>query len=161
MKDVTRVEVLAVQHHLDAHGTGVALPWPLPECAAFHVHLEPDDVSKIVLWFEFEKYTKDSTCNLTDALPAAADDKRTKSFIAGDSLGRKPIDLGQAKGFEPVMVTEELKSDLLYVIDGSHRLLAQQLSHRGFDGVGAFVCLHPQALHWAYIPVYHKTRLFT
>jgi hypothetical protein len=40
----------------------------------------------------------------------------------------------------------------LYIIDGNHRVIAQQLGGKGFQDVPVYVGVHPKMLRWAYLP---------
>jgi hypothetical protein len=53
---------------------------------------------------------------------------------------------------QPVIVTNDLDSHVLYLTDGNHRVIAQQLSSKGFEGVEVYVCVPPNLLRWAYLP---------
>lgn len=160
MKAVERVDLSKIQQHLDAMGTGVKLPWPVDECQGYRVDLDARDVNKLVLWFQFEHDTKGHSCNVTDLLPSAMTKARVKSFIEGNLAdGKAPADLRTTANIEPVIVANDLVSDLLYIIDGSHRIVAQHLSQKGFQDVPVFICVHPDALKWPYIPQFHQRQL--
>lgn len=137
---------------------GNAVPWNLPTIAqpvgdfrAFSAKLETTDVDRMFMWFEFRKHTKDGSSKLTDSLPEAAEVPRIKSFIQGDSQ-KPPADLRTTPNLEPMLVTHDLHRGPLYGIDGNHRMVAQFLSGKSFDGVPVYVCTHPNLLTWAYIP---------
>jgi len=157
VKRVEPVTIEVCQEHLRKLGTGVSLdlasmPKPADSYAAFRPSLEDSDVDRIFLSFEFQKHTKDRTAKLTDALPESASKKRIRRLIEGDATkGWEPIDLRFASGFEPVLLTNHVTCGPLYGIDGNHRMVAQFLSRKGFDGIPVYVCTHPRMLEWAYI----------
>ena len=164
MKVMELIEITTVQRHLSARHSGVslnlsAMPGAPGEYRAFKVLLDSEDVKRLVLWWEFENHTKDKSCYLVDVLESAAINPRVKSFVDGNpSKGQKAVDLRTLPDMEPVIVTNDLESRFLYLIDGNHRTLGQHLSGKGFQDVPAYVCVHPKMMDWAYIPKYHKRR---
>ena len=162
MKVVEPIEIAAVQRHLTTMHTGVSLnlvdmPGKPDEYRAFKVLLDSEDVERLVLWWQFEKDTKDESFRLTDVLESAAMKPRVKSFVDGNpSKSQMPADLRTLPNMEPVIVTNDLESSFLYLIDGNNRTLAQHLSGKGFQDVPAYVCVHPKMMAWAYIPKYYK-----
>jgi|GEM_PF-5789963 len=150
-----------IQLHLKRLGTGVSLdrddyPSKLAGSTAQRVLLEPEDADRLVMWFEFKKYTPGESCRVVDVSEALlAQDvrgqKRVKSHMDGDSArGFLPTDLRAARELELVAVSTGSPSDFLLLIDGNHRAIAQQLKAYGFAGVPAFVVSHPDMWRWPY-----------
>jgi hypothetical protein len=151
-------DVVAVRAHLAANSTGVALPTEYP-FTVFKAQLDAEDAEKLVLWWEFQEDTQDRCCRVVRLLGSAASKARVRSFVEGDaSKGYGPADLRILQNNEPVIVTASLESDFLYLIDGNNRVMGQQLSCKSFQGVRVFVCVHPQIMKWAYIPMHYKQR---
>jgi hypothetical protein len=145
-----------VARHLKAAGSAVSLPFKLSEYQAFHVAMDEGDEKKIVIWWENQKATKDLNCRLVDSNAGAGNPARVNSFIHGDDKGRLPADLRTLANKEPVAVTDKLDGDFWYLVDGSHRCLAQFQSGKPFQDVRIYVCVHPWIMQWAYIPSYYK-----
>lgn len=134
----------------------MSLPLDLGGYEVFHVKMDNGDESRIVLWWENENATKNQNCRLVDSNIDAGDRKRVESFICGDANGRTPVDLGMMTNLEPVAVTSNLQGDFWYLIDGSHRSIAQFRSRKSFQDVQIYVCVHPQTMQWNNIPNYYK-----
>ena len=162
MKSVERTDIVIIQNHLKSHSTGVGLPLDFvkaEECQAFKVRLEEVDVKKLVLWFEFKKYTTDESCKITDIVAAGYAQERVQRFIVGHpQKGYGPADLKTSHNLQPVVVTDSLESEVLYLIDGNHRTIAQHVTNKGFQDVEAFVCIHPNMLRWPYIPRRYRSQ---
>jgi hypothetical protein len=162
MRNLQPTTIQACQGHLRRQRTGVSLdlahmPGPVSDYTAFNAELDQADLDRIFLWGEHRIHTAGETAKLTDAKPEAAGHKRIKPLIEGDAAkGWEPIDLRTATGFEPTFVTNDLEKGPLFGIDGNHRLIAQFLMGKGFDGVPVFVCTHPRMLEWPY--VFHTAR---
>lgn len=151
-----------ILNHLNAMGSSVNLDTMLQgrsdECTGFRVQLDAYDADKLILWWEFFKENRTAeNCKVSNICQSAASVPRIKQFVEGDSeKGFNPIDLRTAQNMEPVIVTNDLKSNFLYIIDGSHRTCAQHLSHKDFQDVSAYVCVHPEMLKSLYIPTYYQ-----
>jgi hypothetical protein len=160
MRIVETVGIDTIAQHLLLRGSAVSLPvmsGPLEDHQGLRVLFDASDYDRLILWFEFRKYTDGVRCKLTDMPDTLASCHRVKSFIDGDpALRSAPVDLRTTPNLEPVIVTDNLQDSILYAIDGSHRIAAQHLSHRGFQDVPAFAWVHPRMLEWAYIPPLHK-----
>lgn len=164
MRVIAHIEVSAVQDHLRQQATGVSLniedmPGPAADYKAYRVILDSGDASRIVLWWEFQKHTKEHSCRLTDLLESAATLKKAQPFIHGDrSRGFLPGDLRTLPNREITILTNDLASDFLYLIDGNNRLVGHFLLHKTIQDVPAVVCAHPKLMEWAYVPIYYKRR---
>ena len=162
MQIIGPVQISDIQDHLRRVGTGVSLniadlPGRPEEYREFRVQLDGRDVDRLVLWFEFRDHTRDGSCRLADLLPSANCLARVRRFIDGDpARGRGPVDLRTFPNLEPVIVSNDLEHGILYLIDGSHRIVAQHMGQKGFQDVPAFVCVHPRMLEWAYIPTRYQ-----
>lgn len=162
MKIQDTVEIEVIQDHLHATQSGIRLevasdPGHLRVHKGFKGTLDADDVSKLILWWEFQKHTVNQNCTLTGLLPSAATLPRVKSFVEGDpSRGHNPLDLTSAKNLELVLATNDVKNGWLYIIDGNNRAIAQTIRNIPFQDVPVFVCEHPAMERWAYIPVHYK-----
>lgn len=162
MRVVEEIDLTVIQEYLRAIGSGVkldphAMPGPLDQHRAYRVLLDGADVADLVLYWEFQKYTKGESCKVTELLESSGSLKRVRSFIDGDpAKGFLPLDLRTIEHKEPVIVTDRLGSSFQYVIDGNHRIIAQHVSGKGFAEVPAFVCAHPNLREWAYVPIYYK-----
>jgi hypothetical protein len=129
------------------------LPGVPDEYAAYRAELDAVDVQRLVLWWEHRIHTEKSSCRLADALASAASHERVRTFIEGNSKMNIPsADLRTSQGLEPVIVTDALAGDCLYIIDGNHRMIAQQITQKGFQNVSVYVCVRPHMLSWVYIP---------
>ena len=158
MHIISEADPEIVARHLKAAGSAVSLPFNLSEYQAFHVAMDEGDERKLVLWWENQKATKDLNCRLIDSMEGAGNLDRVNSFIHGDGKGRLPADLRTMANKEPVAVTNKLDGDFWYLIDGSHRCLAQFRSGKPFQNVRIYVCVHRRIMQWAYIPNYYKQR---
>lgn len=160
MRIVERVPIDAIQRHLKSQHSGVGLDlaaMPGPPCDYLGYKVSLDDARKIVLYWEFERYTSGGTCRLNDLLPPARSLERVRRFLDGDpARGFPPADLRVLRDKELAIVTNDLQGEFLYVIDGNHRVIAQHFSGRGLQGVAAFVCQHPEMMKWAYVPTYYQ-----
>jgi len=162
MKVTDDIDLATIQKHLRDTGSGVKLdpsgmPGPMDGHRGFKVLLDADDVRRLILYWEFEKYTRDKSCKVIDLLDSAASLERVKSFIDGNVAKRlPPVDLRTTPKMEPVIVTNDLQGPFLYHIDGNHRVMAHYFSQKSFQDVPALVCAHPKLLEWAYIPMYYK-----
>lgn len=156
------VEIRAIQEHLSVVGSGVLLdltsmPGEPSEYKGFSARLDSEDVTRLILWWEFKKHTKDGSCRVVDALPTATAHRRVRSFIEGDpASGRSPVDLRTATGLEIAIVSDDLDKGILYIIDGGHRAIAQYFAQRPFQDVPVLACVHPKIRSWAYIPPQYK-----
>lgn len=154
---VEKVSFPTIERHLQNERTGVSLPCSPPDCTCYRVMLEDCDVPFLAVWWEFQDETANRDCRLTSLRPDAAERPRVKSFVQGNpSNGHGPVDLRNTLGREPTILTNDLASTLLYVIDGNNRSIAQHVSQRGFQDVPAYVCVWSGLKKWAYIPQYHK-----
>lgn len=156
MKIIEIVSVDTVVAHLKTRSSAVSLPWTLSEYQVFHVEMEQGDESRIVLWWENENATKHRNCRLVDSFESAGDKSRVDSFIYGDGNRFGPINLQTSPCLAPVAVTDNPNGNFWYLIDGSHRSIAQFRSKKSFEGVQIFVCVHPQIMNWPNIPSYYK-----
>ena len=152
----TPIDIEIVARHLNATGSAVSLPFSLSEYKAFHVAIDEGDERKIVLWWENEKATKDLNCRLVDSNDGAGKPSRVDSFVKGDGKLLGPVDLRTLANKEPVAVTDDLYGDFWYLIDGSHRSIAQFRSGKSFQNVKLYVCVHPHMMQWSYVPNYYK-----
>ena len=154
---IEEIPIEIIAQHLSNEGSGVRLPCTAAECQGYRAQLDLDDISKIILYWEFEQATTNQDCRLTSLLATAAEKSRVKPFLNGDpSRGYGPADLRFLPHREPTMITAHLQSSFLYVIDGNHRIIAQQLSQQSFQDVAVYVCVWPKLMQWAYIPNYYK-----
>jgi hypothetical protein len=163
MRVLERVALAHIQDHLRRQQTGVTVPIDPPlhahEYSAYRAMLDERDVDRLILWFQARIHTKDETCRVIDALPSSVSHPRISRCFKGDaSKGYAPLDLRHAKDREPVILTNDLESQILYLIDGNHRVIAQQIGKKGFQDVRVFVCVHPLILRWAYIPSNFKSK---
>lgn len=162
MRATERVSIRVIQKHLEQQASGVRLnladmPGDPDEYRGFKASLGEDDAEKLVLYWEFQDHTKDRSCRLTDVLESAASIERVKPLLEGNSSkGYGPIDLRSVPNKEPTILTDDLTSRFLYVIDGNHRTIAHYLGEKSFETVPVYVCVHPQLLNWAYLPNYYK-----
>lgn len=126
---------------------------PVEAFLAYRGTLDAEDADRIFLWFEYQKFTAGNTGKLTDLLPdAAIRDDGIKSLAEGNlAKGFGPVDLRKAKKLEPMLVTSELMDGPLQGIDGNHRLSAQFITGKSFDGVNVYVCEHPNMMSWPYM----------
>lgn len=162
MQEIEPIEIEAIQNHLRRTGSGVSLdltsmPGKPDEYQCFKGQLDESDADRLILWFEFEMRTKEQNCKVTDLLPSAMDLQRVRSFVEGDSTRQlTPVDLNTVQGMEIVVVTDDVKSGFLYVIDGNHRAISQVGRERTFQGVRVFACQYSEMRSWAYIPNFYK-----
>ena len=162
MKEIEHVEIAEIQSHLQRKGSGVSLdltsmPGNPDEYLGFKGLLEEIDIDRLILWFEFEMRTREQNCRVKDLLPSAMELQRVASFIVGDSQRElTPLDLNTVQGMEIVVVTDDVKSGFLYIIDGNHRAIAQITRGKSFQGVRVFACQHSKMRNWAYIPRFYK-----
>jgi hypothetical protein len=160
MRSLENVDITKIEQHLISKHSGVGLerewlPGGALECHAHRAHLDHDDIDRIFLWWQFSKHSRDETSKLTSVLPKTALEPRVQSFILGDpSRNLKPLDLQTAVGFELVLLTTNLPTGPLYLIDGNHRAVAHFLQGRSFMNVAAFVLSEPRLLEWANVPDY-------
>jgi hypothetical protein len=151
LRILENVQISLIQNHLKVKGSAVsldlnAMPGRPDEYRGFRAQLDAGDVDNLILWWEFENHTIAGNCKVTDALPSAASLEKVTSFIEGNpAKGFGPIDLRTAQNMELVIVANDLQSTI-----------AQHLSQKNFQDVSAFVCVHPELLKWAYIPMYYK-----
>lgn len=132
--------------------SSVTLPYELCKYRAYRVQLEATDVGRLVLWWQFAKRTENGSGRLVDLLPSCPPHRRTRSFVEGDpAKGYTRVDLRTAERLELVAVANSLESDLLYLIDGNNRAVAQQTAHGSFQGVPLFLCVHPAIEQWSYL----------
>ena len=156
MKIISIVNVETVSEHLKANGSALSLPLNPDGYEMFHVGMDQGDERRIVLWWENEKATKNNNCRLMDSDGSAGNPERVNSFILGDSKGRPPADLRTLADMEPVAITNNLQGDFWYLIDGSHRSIAQFRLGKSFQDVRIYVCVHCQIMRWPYIPKYYR-----
>lgn len=158
MRVISEVNPEIVARHLKATHSSVDLPFALNEYRAFHIAMDEGDEERIVLWWENEKGTKDLSCRLVDSSDSVGTPHRVNSFINGDGKQFQPADLRTLANKEAVAVTNDLNGNFWYLIDGSHRSIAQFRSGKSFQDVKLYVCVHPQMMSWPYVPNYHKQR---
>lgn len=157
MKNINPIRVEEFQALLRRNGSGVLfdplpIPAPIDTYTAFRATLESLDLDRIFLWPQFKADTAGNTGKLTDALPESASKERVKPLIEGDATkGWGPIDLRKAVEFEPMLVTNDLVRGSLQAIDGNHRMIAQFITGKSFDGVTVYVCVHPMMMNWPYV----------
>jgi hypothetical protein len=156
LKIISKVPLDTVTTHLKSRGSALSLPFNPSDYQAFHVQMEQGDEKRIVLWWENEKATKDRDCRLVNSDDSAGAHDRVQSFIHGNAKGLEPADLRSSPNLEPVAVTNELDGNFWYLIDGSHRSIAQFRSKKSFEGASIFVCVHPQIMNWPNIPSFYK-----
>jgi len=158
LKIISIVNFETVAEHLNANGSALSLPLNPDGYEMFHVGMDQGDERRIVLWWENEKATKDQNCRLVDSNDSAGDPKRVNSFICGNAKGHQPTDLSTVANLELVAVTDNLHSDFWFLIDGSHRSIAQFRSQKSFQDVRIYVCVHSQIMQWPCIPNYYKPK---
>lgn len=146
MKILETIDTKQVIDHLKRLSSGVGLDFPGIPCRPeeFISHravLESSDISRLVMWHEFREHTHNSSCRLVDTLESFHD-KRIMSPKTGG------VDLRHSKSLEPVIVTEDLGSDILYAVDGNHRLIAQYRYFQAIERVSVFVCENPAVIEW-------------
>lgn len=146
------IDIGVVQTHLERLRSAVRLPYRPSEYQAYRVQLEATDAARLVLWWQFAKRTENGSSRIVDLLTSCPPHPRTRSFIDGDSAkGYRRVDLRKAQNLELVAVASDLQSDLLYIIDGNNRAVAQQIMYGSFHGVPLFLCTHPKTHEWSYI----------
>lgn len=153
MRILETVEINVIQEHLKSTKSVVRLdllnlPGRLEEYKGFRIHLDADDVKKLVLLWEFQEYTIKNSCRVVDIFPSAAFLKRVMNF--------REIDLRTTDNLDLVIFSNNLQSDFLYILDGNNRAMAQRLFYDDFKNVSAFLCVHPSLLKWMLIPMYYK-----
>jgi hypothetical protein len=161
MKIIESIPLDLVLAHLDRTHSAVRPPiddhFHRDGYTAYRATLDDSDLDRLILYWEFKIHTKDGTCRLTDALPSSAANDRIRSFIHGNpAKGYPPADLRSTPDRQPVIVTDDVNSHILYLIDGNHRVIAQRLSGKSFQDVPVYVCVHPKMLAWAYLPANFK-----
>ena len=153
MEKIRQVDITIIEDHLSRQGSGVSIqdmPGSPKEYKGFEVLLEHEDIQKLVLYWQLQDFTKDKSGRLDHVLVTASTIPRVKSFMDGDrSKGLPPANLKTLPNSEPTIVTDDLGSSFLCLIDGNHRAVAQHLSGHGFEGIPAFVCTHPKIREWA------------
>lgn len=155
MQSLEPVDITEIDQHLKSRATGVdlnlkSMPGNPQEYSFFRGKLVASDCDRLFLWWENWEDTADGSCLVQDAL-ASAKSKRVQSFIEGNKQFGGSVDLRTAKNLEPVIVSNNAEDGFLYLIDGSHRVLAQHFQGFSFQDVPVFVCVHPQMRRWAYI----------
>ena len=158
MRVIEEIQIDTIHTHLKIKKSGVSLdlssmPGRANEYKGHRVLLDTLDVDNLILWFEFGKYTLDENCKITALQESARSLDRVKSFT------NVQFDLSDSQNMELVILTDDVQSDVLYIIDGNHRAIAQKLVHNDFYDVPAFVCSHPELLSWSYIPSPYKRSL--
>ncbi len=157
MKIIESIPLDLVLAHLDRTHSAVRPPidelFRRDDYTACRSTLDDSDLERLILYWEFKIHTKNGTCRVADTLPSSAVHDRIRSFIHGNpERGYPPADLRSTRDLEPVIVTNDVKSHILYLIDGNHRVIAQRLSGKGFQGVPVYVCVHAKMLAWPYLP---------
>jgi hypothetical protein len=155
MHGMQGVSITVVEQHLKKRATGVKLdlenmPGNPNDYAFWRAQLDAADRDRLFLWWENWKHTQDGSCLVAEAMPPAKD-KRVLSFIDGNERFTGNVDLRAAIDLEPVIVSNNADSGFLYLIDGSHRVLAQFFQGLSFQDVPVFLCVHPQMRRWAYV----------
>ena len=123
---------------------------PVREYKAFKVKLEAHDIGRLYLLGEFVKHTAGHTGLVADILPAMGYNPRVLQFTA------TTFDLRAAAGKELVIVTPDERTGPLVVIDGNHRVIAQQLNYHTVEGILAYVCSHARVIEWGFVPEYAR-----
>lgn len=146
------IDICIVQRHLERLRSAVRLPYQLTEYRAYRVQLEAADAARLTLWWQFAKRTENGSSRVVDLLTSCSPHPRTRSFIEGDpAQGRSRVDLRTAKDLELVAVASDLQSDMLYIIDGNNRAVAQQIMYGSFQDVPLLLCIHPEINDWSVI----------
>ena len=142
MKQRVQIPVSVIRDHLKKTGTAIGLHKDGVGCFGYRVLLDDEDIGRLMLWWQHKIHTKGESRRVIDALPSSAENTRIRPFMEGDpSRGLLPVDLRDAKGLEIVAEADNIESERLDVIDGNHRIIAQQLKHGSFEGVPMFVCV--------------------
>ena len=145
-------DIRAVQTHLARLRSTVSLPYSLTEYQAYRVQLDAPDAARLVLWWQFAKRTENGSSRVVDLLASHPPHRRTRAFIEGDpAKGYGRVDLRTARDLELVAVATDVRSEMLYIIDGNNRAVAQQLAYGSFQDVPLFLCIHPKINEWSYI----------
>lgn len=153
MKIEKKTELSSVKAHLKNVGNAVSGWDKYSEILCYRVWLEESDIPRIIFWFEHKIHTDNGSRRLRDILHSAGSNPRIKRFIQGDdSRDFSPIDLRDTEGLEPVLVGEDFNLGNLLVIDGNHRIIAQQLMGHGMVDVPLYVCVSPSIRRWPYYP---------
>ncbi|MDB4439372.1 DUF1364 domain-containing protein [Planctomicrobium sp.] len=141
MKLIKEVNIETVTDHLESLDTGVPV-WHPEECHAWLVELDDSDTAKIAIWPSKGFPSDIPPRRLHNLQQCALSNPRIASFCNGNpETNLPPVDLRTSEGLEPVIITDDLSSEILMVIDGTHRLSAQYLSGKGIQGVKAYVCV--------------------
>jgi hypothetical protein len=175
LRNIGSIDIATIQEHLAEQESGIAftrsptspaefyeLPWHPNEYQGFRVSLDDGDVNRLVLWRGFAFQTHHRSCKLMDIFTPidsldSAIQRRVRPFIEGvPASGKGPLDLRTTANMAIVMVSNDFEGNILYIIDGNHRSIAQYLTNKGFKDIPAFVCIHPRMWEWKYGPPKHK-----
>lgn len=95
---------------------------------------------------EFTSQTRGRSCRLQDVLPTASAIQRVSSFVEAG------VDLRSRSDLALILVTTNLHSAPLIIIDGNHRAIAQFLVYGTVQGAPTFVCVHQAISQWHFVP---------
>lgn len=123
--------------------------FPVDEILMYRVTFETGDLARLFVLWDLSRATLERSCQLADTLPAEGL-VLAMERIPDNSVNE--INLAISTGREPVLVTNNLHSGALTVIDGNHRILAHFIRHQSINGVSALVAQHANMHTWPYVP---------
>jgi hypothetical protein len=178
MKNPQQVPIKVVEDHLERFGSGLRFDiegyhYGLKDLAkddwiCYRALVEKADEDRIVMAGNFDHITNNTRklAHLVDLdiiLKEEYEDrgKRIKTIIEGGDGYESGLDLLRDKGYEIVFVGEDLNSGPLFMMDGTHKMIAHYLTHgKGLVSVPCYLCIHPKIRSWSWFPVLRSVPIF-
>lgn len=136
-----------VRAYLVSRHAALGFDFPPHEHKVFRVILDTCDASRLWLWQDTDGRRKVSVTEANKWTAPA--NERIRRVTCGDTAaGWKPLDLLKSAGFELVLASTSIDSDCLNILDGNHRAIAHWLTKGDFDGIHAYLCVHPKIAPW-------------
>lgn len=136
-----------VRTYLISHHAALGFDFPPHEHKVLRVRLDTCDAPRLCLWQDTDGRRKIRVIEANKGTAFA--NERVRRVACGDvAAGCKPLDIRKSAGFEIVLASTSFDSDCLNILDGNHRAIAHWLTYGDFDGVPAYLCVHPKIAPW-------------
>jgi hypothetical protein len=136
-----------VRDYLKSHEAALGFDFPLREYMVFKVLLDTADAHRLWLLQDTDARRKLVVTEANKETGPA--NQRVRRIILGDAaVGWGPLDIRNNCGFEIVLASNSFDSDCFNIWDGNHRAIAHWLTDGDFQGVPAYLCIHPKTIAW-------------
>lgn len=149
MKIIRPVDIKEIREHevktkanVIIGGYNMDIYCPISEFVSFWVMLEEADWDRLFLISQFAQYTHGNTGKVIHARELS---EKTESTVALYSSMQSVCPA-------LLIVSANIETASLIIIDGNHRAIAQYRKQKGSNIPAAYVCIHPNINKWGYVP---------